>query len=344
MHTDAALLSLAKIHSTGQLLAALRHNQRVSQRELGSRSHIDPARSLINRRLLGGESPEADMVAVRQALEAAGVGKLRKNAVLALEFLVSLHPDHQVDEPAYFEQATAWLLKRLGGIAIAADVHHDEAAPHCHLLILPLVAGRMVGSDLVSLPAWAATRRAYYAEVASRHGLREPPARLHGEPKDRAVKAVLSALQAQHDPLLESACWQAVRQAIERDPRPFAAALGIVLQGKPAQRQRTMAEIFTGTGKRTGEDRRNPIGDANPLREFAQAPTKETSLTCEGNFFQPTPNPRMALAQKAIDHALHRQATRPPPPAEWEPQVVTGDDGTCRIKDCPDPWAASNIH
>ena len=113
-------------------------------------------------------------------MKAAGVGKTRKDAVMGIECVFSLPPDHSLDEVAYFTDCTAWAGSYFAGAEIlSADIHRDEAAPHRHALILPLVDGRMVGSDLFGgKPKLAFMTKHFHENVASRYGLGRAPKRL----------------------------------------------------------------------------------------------------------------------------------------------------------------------
>ena len=98
----AAFFRLQKLKGGGIFLAAARHNRRAIQAELGADSHIDPARSHLNITLCGPPSPEAVAQQAKDAIKAAGVGKLRKDAVLGLEALFSLPVSHAIDHRLYF--------------------------------------------------------------------------------------------------------------------------------------------------------------------------------------------------------------------------------------------------
>ncbi|WP_176550687.1 plasmid recombination protein, partial [Tenacibaculum discolor] len=127
-----------------------------------------------------------------------------------LELVFSLPPNHQVDDRAYFSACVKWAAKAFGGNQniLSADIHRDEAAPHCHVLILPLIEGRMVGSDLVgNRQKLLAMQSQFHTEVAARFGFKKAPDRLTGLTKQSAVCAVLTKLKALADPVLHSVVW-----------------------------------------------------------------------------------------------------------------------------------------
>ena len=147
--TAPAVLRLKKLTGAGIVLAAARHNRRAIAAELGVASHINPARCCLNVRMEGPDTPEGVAELAQALMGAAGVGKLRRDAVRAVEVVFSLPAGGAgVDPAAYFAACVAWAREQFGPV-LSADAHHDEATPHAHVLCLPLKAGRMVGSDLV---------------------------------------------------------------------------------------------------------------------------------------------------------------------------------------------------
>jgi Plasmid recombination enzyme len=286
--SGAGFLRIAKPTGAGIVLAAARHNKRAIQAEAGSGGSIDPALSSLNYRLAGPEFPEGVAEMASSRMKAAGLGKLRKNAVRAIELVFSLPVDAAIDHRAYFSDCMRWAGDRFGGPenVLSADVHLDESAPHCHVLILPLSGGRMVGSDMVGGPkVLAGHLTSFHEAVAGRHGLRRAPARLSTSDRRSTAAAVLQRLRETADPALRSAVWAAVRDAIDRDPVPWASVLGLAIGGRPAKPLKSMAAIFTSPGKgpKREPDERSHIGfvDAQDHRTicsvgFGQESTLDT--------------------------------------------------------------------
>lgn len=264
------------------LLGAARHNQRAIQAERGGRSHIDVARRYLNETIAGPDTPEEVVALALALMTAAGVKveKLRRDYTQAVELLFSLPPDTTIDTAEYFRQCLAWASGRFGQLNIlSACIHRDEAAPHCHILILPLVDGRMCGSSLITRPALAELRKSFSKEVARLYGLKEPPGRMSVAEHGRAARRVLEKLESTQDAILQSGLWLAVRRDIEREPGRFMAALGIEFEAdKPATKktQRTMAQIFTSPGK--GAKHEKPIGFDIPSKAGAKKPVSHGRL------------------------------------------------------------------
>ena len=265
-----AVLRVAKLKGAGIISKAAQHNKRAQQAELGSRRHIDASLSCCNVSLHGLATPREIADYARERMEAAGVGKLRKDAVRAIEWVFSLPAGHGIDDDAYFRDATHWVAAQSGGLGniLCADIHRDEAQPHCHVIVLPLLGGKLLGSDMLGGRAkLAALKNDFHAKVAKSYGLRREAGKLQGAMKHDAVQLVLDRLNQSADAALQSKVWQAIREASETNPRPFLAALGLE---EPQRKLRTMAQVFTSQGRGIKKERQlndNPIGfaDSEPL-------------------------------------------------------------------------------
>jgi len=172
-----AILRVKKLRGAGIVRAAAAHNLRAIASELGAGGHIDASRCGLNVHLAGPETPAEVEALAATRMEQAGVGlnrKLRKDAVRALEFVVSLPPGQCADEAGLFASALGWLAGRFGGgdNILCADVHRDEAAPHMHALLLPLIGGRMSGSDAVGgRPQLQKLHADFFTDVCKPYGL-----------------------------------------------------------------------------------------------------------------------------------------------------------------------------
>ncbi len=263
--THSAFLRVKKLKGTNIIQVAAAHNLRTAQREHGARLHIAPGRTHLNESLMTHRDyvacPQAVAQRARALMQAAGITKLRKDAVLGLEWLFSLPPEHRLNERTYFADSTAWVAEHFGGVnnLLCADIHRDESAPHCHVIVIPLIGGKMQGSDAVGSPGkLRALNKHFFDHVATRYGLRTPEP-MRGVQKAQAARSVIECMNARQDPALKSPIWQALRDGIERNPGPFMGALGLELtRSKPL---RSMAQIFTSKGKGANvASPSNPIG------------------------------------------------------------------------------------
>lgn len=253
--TGTAFLRFKKIKGNGIITVAARHNRRELQAEMGATDSIDPTHSQMNETLQGPSTAAGVGQLAKDLMAAAGVGmyrKPRKDAVSGIELVFSLPPEHGINDRSFFIDCAAWAGKWFGGVQniLSVDIHRDEAQCHCHVLILPLLPnGKMNASTLVGGPAQVrAMHEQFHKVVASRYGFKKAPERLSGARRAAAATAVLRSLAESSDPALKSRAWSDFHHAIEADPARFAMTLGIELKA-PVKRMRTMAAIFTSTGK-----------------------------------------------------------------------------------------------
>ena len=259
--SGAAFLRIKKLKGGGIITVAARHNKRVIQAEMGATGSIDPTRSSLNE-TLAGPSTAADVGQLaKDLMTAAGVVKLRKDAVMGLEIVFSLPPGHAFDDRAYFADCAKWAGGYFGGVQniLSVDIHRDEAQHHCHVLMLPLIGGRMDGSNMLGgKQKLMEMHKLFHLNVAARYGLSKAPTRLRGASKQAASKAVLQRLRETGDKALYSNLWATMRDVIESDPMPFLMALGIELK-VPAKKLKPFVAYVTSKGKGPSKDS-NPIG------------------------------------------------------------------------------------
>lgn len=245
------------------LLQAVKHNRRETQKERGARSHIDPARSHLNRRI-AGPALSADVVALALArMAGAGYKPLRHDYTQAYEALFSLPAGTNIDAAVYFAQCLQWAIAQFGlDNILSADEHHDESAPHLHILVLPMAGARYLGSKLIDRVRLASLRDSF-AGLALAFGLKEPTRRLHGAIKEVTARMVLAHLESTQDGTLRGALWSTQKQDIERNPARYAAALGLVLPelAAPVKKVKTLAELAVSRGRGPRYERaEKPIG------------------------------------------------------------------------------------
>lgn len=280
------------------LAQAAAHNLRADQQERGARAHIDPAKSHLNKILVGPSNPALVAALAQTKMAEAGIdaSKLRKDYTQAIELMTSLPPSSGVDEERFFADAVAWVGRRYGDANIlSAVVHRDEATPHCHVLLLPLVGGKMNGAALKTRQATQEALRDFYDAVAKPHGLRRM-GRASSAQKADIVKAVLERLSTTNDPALRSAAWPAVRAAIEANPQPFAEGLGITLERR-RKPLRSFTSIMTSQGRKTSEDRQRKAIAFTPLKVPKAA-------LCS---FRPKEAPETVQSKEEIDSLLKAQ-------------------------------------
>lgn len=208
-----------KIKSEKHLLIALQHNLRETV-NLGC--GINPSKTKLNYNLgfAGNSRSKLDMC--KRLISDAGI-TLRKDAVLAVELMISLST-WDTDHEAIFNEIFEWAQKYYDVPIISFDVHLDESFPHCHLLLLPLVNGRMNGSKLVGYKTKLAMMKKSLANIVMKfHEI------LNLESSDainsNKILGEKIIARLRDDPIKSSVVWTIVEQQIYKNPRLFKSVL-----------------------------------------------------------------------------------------------------------------------
>ena len=288
--TDHGVLRLKMQNGNGGVLKAAKHNKRCLPSHVG----CDPARSHLNYALRGPAAPGEVATLAKRLMSEAGIHKLkRKDSITAIEVISSLPVGSTIGVEDYFAGFVEFIERRFGsGNILSADVHLDEPAAHCHVLILPLDGNKLDASGIVGGPSQVnELHAAFYAEFASSYGLSRPPPKLSGAAKKIAAKMVIDRLVEDSDASLVSGAWPAIQDAIERYPEPFLASLGIE-RPAPVRPGKTFAQIATsaGAGPKTA------AAEASRDRRLTRLTT--TPLGVDGSS-ESRPLPCVGVAQSA---------------------------------------------
>ncbi len=218
---------------TVPLIKAARHNLREIQRELGPGSNIDLARSHLNEILFGPSDASAVVASWSASLKEHGIEKLRKNGVRVVEIMMSLPANHRGPTKQFFLDSLEWVRSYLGGVVFSAVIHRDEGADHMHVLVLPIIEGRMRGRDYIGdIRRLQTIQMSFQAAVGQKHGLARPPpkSRLTVAQKCDTASDVVSTLIANPDLLAHPSVKAGLLEAIERDPVALAKATGVSIR------------------------------------------------------------------------------------------------------------------
>jgi len=222
------ILVIGKLTGRGIVKVAARHNLREIPAELGAGGRIDPSRIHLNCVLRGPGTAGAVAAQADALIASAGLKKLRKDAVHALEVMVSLPPASGIDEIMFFEDAIVWAENYFCAPLLSAVVHHDEAAPHCHVLVLPLLKGHMVGSDMHGGGKKLEEMQTnFHEQVGQRYGLirQTPQKRLSAAIRQQAVELAFGVLEANSG--LDSEVLRVLLKPHLKNPEPLLRALGL---------------------------------------------------------------------------------------------------------------------
>src|SRR5471032_2460012 len=227
---------------------AAAHNLRELAAELGvnATSGIDPSRIGLNYQLRGPDTATGVADLAQALLDNAGVTNLRKDAAMALELVFGLPPASVIDHREFFTAAVSWADAFFNAPILSAAVHLDESAPHCHVLVLPLVSGRMNGGALAGGPSKIKMMLVdFQQQVGKRFGLMHQPRakRLSKANRDAAGRQVLDALKAHPERLNQSAVRDALIAALGQHHETLMPLLGLELQ-IPKPKGKSFVEIM----------------------------------------------------------------------------------------------------
>ena len=332
--SGTAFLRVEKLKGGGIIAVASRHNKREAQAERGSAGSVDPARSHLNFSLIGAATAADVAQRAKDLMTAAGVVALRKDAVRAIEAVFSLPTGTAIDTRAYFTDCLAWAAGYFGGQVniVSFDVHLDEAAPHAHALILPLVNGHMNGGRMVGARSKLLDMQSqFHQAVAKRYGLRKATAKLKGEAKHGGAAQVLAHLRETGDTALQSLAWPNIRACIESDPVPFMLALG--LESKPVKPAKQFVDYVVSKGRGPRREREQlpaksvdfQVNEDGPMSiDFQKADSVKSELYPVRDFSQPQ---RTQSPPQAPESALNQHYLTSLPPPDPDPEQVTRSSG-----------------
>ena len=135
------IMRMAKIKSRVSLFRAAQHNTRERQPP-----NADPEKMSWNR--FSGK-PESEPVAkVMERYQTQLPQKVRKNAVHAVELVMTASPDFSGDLTAwknYLQACDDWAMRQFGGKENLLHIahHFDEETPHSHVIFQPLHEGKL---------------------------------------------------------------------------------------------------------------------------------------------------------------------------------------------------------
>ena len=164
-----AILRTQKLKATGAVWRSLKHAFREQPTP-----NADPDKAAKNEHV-GATSAAEAMQKVRDRLPE----KRRKDAVLAIEYLITASPEAMQEmggkSSAYFNDALKWLRERHGRANVVyAGVHRDETTPHMYAYVVPLdeSTGRLNARRwLGGSKALSEMQTDFAATVGAQHGL-----------------------------------------------------------------------------------------------------------------------------------------------------------------------------
>lgn len=183
----------------------------------------------------------------------------RKDAVWLIEIIISVSAyDELAKNPAilgqYFTDTCNWVKSHFGDATlISFDVHLDEDNPHAHALILPVMNGKMCGSEINNPHNQARLRKLFAKEVGAKYGYKSDREHISKTDKDKMYVEVINVLT--HNPtymnITASPIWNAIRDSIRADPFKYFSGLGLTLKSNDSTKGRHFVDIARSKGKGT---------------------------------------------------------------------------------------------
>lgn len=141
----AFAIARIKKHKSTSLQAVDNHNRR-----LVSTSNVDPKKTFLNQRY-SKDSTKSTKDLVQEKLSSLGINKYRKDAVVAVELVLTASPEYfRPDNPKNYnyydkermekwKKATSDFLKSKysSQLIVEVNLHLDEATPHMHVILVP---------------------------------------------------------------------------------------------------------------------------------------------------------------------------------------------------------------
>lgn len=131
------IMRVKKIKSIYSLSASLRHSYREQPTP-----NADPSKASQNR--FAGAKTVNQALARYEDRKATIKGKIRSNAVMALEYMIGASPEFfktasKADQKRFFNDSLNWLKDQYGAEnVVCAGIHYDEKTPHMWVYVIPL--------------------------------------------------------------------------------------------------------------------------------------------------------------------------------------------------------------
>ena len=214
------------------LVLAQKHNQRLIVQEIGAYGGIDGSQIAFNLELvtLNGKSYEEAVLDVLRAhgLDLDHYNYRKKNRGYAVELVFSVTAGHHCDFNAMYADSLGWLKSYYPECQIIhAVIHHDEDTPHMHVILVPLVNGKLQAAKISGYTGVSQKRNlSLFEYLDKRYGLTFP-VYLKGAAKKAGVKLAIQRYQTMPSYEIKRVLEQPILNSIYARPEPYLYAFGI---------------------------------------------------------------------------------------------------------------------
>jgi hypothetical protein len=227
--------SLLKLNGLSRTIAlAEAHNLRKITAEFKTFKHIDRNRSHLNVELVpSGDQPLTQKV-LKMVKDAGidpdkGVNK-RFAKAYAIEWVFTATHGFTCDFESLYKDCLDWLTVRYPTCPIVhAVIHYDEADPHLHVIMVPIVGKNLPSSKLLGYKGICRNRNEdLFKAIGQKYGFTSGEI-LKGSAKRWASETAIEACEKLNGHEFRVQLWQPLMQAIRTRPEPFLKALNIPL-------------------------------------------------------------------------------------------------------------------
>jgi hypothetical protein len=221
------------------LEVALKHNLREIVADRGPYGNIDPCKIACNYILHGSDTSVAAMADAAQIVSTADTRgrKLRSDTLWGIEVVFTALPRADADLRSYFADCTKWAAEAFKVPVLSSVVHLDQGAPHCHVLLVPLIAGKMNGGKVYGhWPKLVARLSSFHEAVGKRYGLNLARLKKKLPPSERKTLLQRCADYLSDGPRLTGHQIETILKAFRDDPSPLAACFDVVKGGRRVER------------------------------------------------------------------------------------------------------------
>ena len=200
-----------------------------------SNSAIDPRKSHLNTELvpLGSLSLEDKVISI---IAARGIAldsyRLKmKNRGYAVELLFSVTDGYVCDFYSLYTDCIEWLKSYHPESVIAhAVVHFDEKTPHMHVVLVPIVDGKLQADKVRGYRKLNSLRSISLYECLDPYYGLSYPVFLYGASKKCGAETAIRTYRSLPDAQVRGMLDQCIIQAIHSRPEPFMHAMKIPLK------------------------------------------------------------------------------------------------------------------
>jgi Plasmid recombination enzyme len=211
---------------------AEKHNRRLIAQEIGGYGGIDGRRTSLNHELIKLNGASYEKIAIdilrSKGLDLDHFSYKKKNRGYAVELVFSVTSGHECDFNAMYADSLDWLKSYYQECSVIhAIVHHDEDTPHMHVILVPLVNGKLNAAKICGYVGVSKTRNlSLFNFLHKRHGLTFP-VYLKGAEKKAGAALATRGYQKLQNPVVKNVLDQPILQSIYSRPEPYLYAFGI---------------------------------------------------------------------------------------------------------------------